>query len=100
MKFGENTSMNINFYGTYNHFAAAPGPEYDYWSDAISQNRQLSSTHFERAHTFRLHWEPPSESSGDGFINWWLDDELIFSINGTSINGVTGAEIPSEVREL
>eukprot|EP00518_Triparma_eleuthera_P009729 CAMPEP_0182469088 /NCGR_PEP_ID=MMETSP1319-20130603/16525_1 /TAXON_ID=172717 /ORGANISM="Bolidomonas pacifica, Strain RCC208" /LENGTH=650 /DNA_ID=CAMNT_0024669355 /DNA_START=103 /DNA_END=2055 /DNA_ORIENTATION=+ len=96
MKFGENTSMNINFYGTYNHFAAAPGPEYDYWSDAISQNRQLSSTHFERAHTFRLHWEPPSESSGDGFINWWLDDELIFSINGTSINSVTGAEIPSE----
>ena len=88
--------MNIAFYGTYNHFAAAPSTSYDYWSDAISQNRQLSEKHFTGGHKFKLHWEPPSEMHGDGFINWYIDDDLILGINGTSIKGPEGAEIPSE----
>jgi len=57
LKFGTNTSQNINFYGTYNHFKAAPSAAYDYWSDAVSQNRQLEGRHFQGQHRFRLEWE-------------------------------------------
>ncbi|GMH94422.1 hypothetical protein TL16_g12902, partial [Triparma laevis f. inornata] len=80
LKFGPETCMNIAFYGT----------------DAISQNRQLGSKHFTGLHKFKLHWEPPSIKHGDGFINWYLDDELILGINGTSLKEPEGAEIPSE----
>lgn len=96
LKFGPETCMNIAFYGTYNHFADAPSTTYDYWSDAISQNRQLGSKHFTGLHKFKLHWEPPSVKHGEGFINWYLDDELILGINGTSLKEPEGAEIPSE----
>lgn len=96
LKFGPNSTQNINFYGTYNHFVAAPSASYDYWSDAISQNRQLAEKHFEGKHKYRLEWEPPSAMHGDGYLHWYLDEELIFAINGTSITSVTGAEIPSE----
>lgn len=98
LKFGPNSTQNIAFYGTYNHFKDAPSTAYDYWSDAVSQNRQLSAKHFEGPHVFRLEWEPPSEKWGDGYLHWYLDGELILAINGTSITSVTGAEIPSEPR--
>ena len=96
MNFGPNSTQNINFWGTYNHFASAPSATYDYWSDAISQNRQLSASHFRTPHTFRLEWEPPSPLHPAGHLHWFLDGELILAINGTSITPETQAEIPSE----
>jgi beta-glucanase (GH16 family) len=96
LQFGPNSTMNINFFGSYNHFKAAASAAYDYWSDAVSQNRQLTASHFETAHTFRLEWEPPSDIFPYGYLHWFLDGELILAINGTSINPVTHAEIPSE----
>ncbi len=93
---GVNTSSNINFYGTYNHFKSAASASYDYWSDAISQNRQLAEKHFEGAHVYRLEWEPPSRKWRHGYLHWYLDGDLIFAINGSSITSVTHAEIPSE----
>ena len=62
LKFGRNTTMNIGFYGNYNHFKDAPDPTYDYWSDAISFNRQLTDEHWKGPHVYRLEWELPDEN--------------------------------------
>jgi hypothetical protein len=82
---GPNTSMNIGFYGNYNHFPADTHPEKsDYWSDAISYNRQLEEKHFNGSHTYRLEWDVPTEEK-DGYLHWFLDGELILAINGTGV---------------
>ncbi|KAL3944530.1 MAG: hypothetical protein SGBAC_001398 [Bacillariaceae sp.] len=94
---GKNTSLNIGFYGNYNHFRGDPHPEKsDYWSDAISYNRQLDESHFNGTHTYRLEWDVPTEEK-DGYLHWFLDGELVLSINGTGVaTAGTGAEISSE----
>jgi hypothetical protein len=88
---GKNSSLNINFYGNYNHFKNDVHPEKsDYWSDAISYNRQLEEKHFNSTHTYRLEWDVPTDKK-DGYIHWFLDGELVFAINGTGIkNAGTG----------
>ena len=88
---GENSSMNIGFYGSYNHFVGDPHPEKsDYWSDAVSFNRQLDESHFNSSHTYRLEWDVPTDKK-DGYLHWFLDGKLVLAINGTGIrNGGTG----------
>lgn len=91
LKGGSNTSMNIGFYGTYNAFRDDVDPaRQDYWSDAISFNRQLSRTHFEGMHQYRLEWDVPDGKDNDGYLRWYLDGELVLSINGT---GIVDAEL-------
>jgi len=94
---GQNTSLNINFYGNYNHFKNDPHPELsDYWSDAVSYNRQLDETHFNSKHVYRLEWDVPTEDK-DGYIHWFLDGKLVLAINGTGIReGGTGSEVSTE----
>ena len=88
---GKNAALNIGFYGSYNHFAGDPHPEKsDYWSDAISYNRQLNESHFDRPHKYRLEWDVPTDKK-DGYLHWFLDGELVLAINGTGIrNAGTG----------
>ena len=88
---GKNTSLNIGFYGNYNHFRGDLHPERsDYWSDAISYNRQLDESHFNGTHTYRLEWDVPTEDK-DGYLHWYLDGDLILSMNGTGVrNAGTG----------
>jgi beta-glucanase (GH16 family) len=82
---GFNTSLNIFFYGDYNHFRGDP-IEKDYWSDAVSYNHQLQDKHFERKHKYRLEWELPDEDEGhDGYIRWFVNDRFVLQINGTGI---------------
>ena len=83
--------MNIGFYGSYNHFVGDPHPEKsDYWSDAVSFNRQLDESHFNSSHTYRLEWDVPTDKK-DGYLHWFLDGKLVLAINGTGIrNGGTG----------
>jgi hypothetical protein len=82
---GQNTSLNIGFYGNYNHFRGDPHPEKsDYWSDAVSYNRQLEEKHFNGTHTYRLEWDVPTDEK-DGYLHWFLDGELVLAINGTGI---------------
>jgi len=94
---GQNTSLNINFYGNYNHFKDDPNPEKsDYWSDAVSYNRQLTETHFNSSHIYRLEWDVPTEDK-DGYLHWFLDGKLVFAINGTGIKqGGSGGEVSTE----
>lgn len=94
---GKETNLNIMFYGDYNHFSHDPNPQdSDYWSDAVSFNRQLKDTHFNSPHVYRLEWDVPTDEK-DGYLHWFLDGELVLAINGTGIrDGGTGAEISTE----
>jgi hypothetical protein len=84
---GNNSALNILFYGTYNHFADdVDASKEDYWSDAISYNHQLDATHFNTTHKYRLEWEVPDPEKGtDGHIRWFLDGKMVMTINGTGI---------------
>lgn len=95
--FGLNTSLNILFYGTYNHFLDDVDPaKQDYWSDAISYNRQLTEEHFNTSHVYRLEWGVPSNTS-DGYLHWFLNGELVSSIDGKGLRkSKLGSEISSE----
>ena len=95
--FGANTSLNILFYGTYNHFLDdVDAAKQDYWSDAISYNRQLSEEHFNSSHIYRLEWDVPSNES-DGYLHWFLDGQLVSSIDGKGLKeSKLGSEISSE----
>lgn len=66
-----------------------------YQSDAISANRQLNKTHYEKQHKYRIEWEPPNENGEGGYVKWYTDDELVFGLNGESLD-LTRTEIPSE----
>ena len=102
LKFGKDTCINILFYGSFNSFLGEKDPEKSYWSDAVSYNRQMNHNYFDKPHKYRLEWGLPDENKtkvgGDrGYLRWFLDDELVFSINGTSIEDAGyGAEISSE----
>lgn len=82
---GRNTSLNILFYGAYNHFRNdVDAAKQDYWSDAISMNRQLNESYFSEPHVYRLEWDVPTNET-DGYLHWFLDDELVYAINGTGL---------------
>jgi len=96
---GANSSLNILFYGDYNHFRGDPDTGIkDYWSDAISYNHQLSEKHFKTNVKYRVEWELPDEEDGtDGYIRWFIDDKFSFHINGTGIvEAGTGSTISTE----
>eukprot|EP00565_Helicotheca_tamesis_P009340 CAMPEP_0185734316 /NCGR_PEP_ID=MMETSP1171-20130828/22123_1 /TAXON_ID=374046 /ORGANISM="Helicotheca tamensis, Strain CCMP826" /LENGTH=636 /DNA_ID=CAMNT_0028404277 /DNA_START=32 /DNA_END=1942 /DNA_ORIENTATION=- len=96
---GNETCLNILFYGNYNHYKGDAHPEkQDYWSDAISYNRQLHEEHFTQKHVYRLEWDVPDPDTGyDGYLRWFLDNKLVLSMNGTGIaKAGFGAEISSE----
>lgn len=101
---GEETNINILFYGDYNHNSNDPKGEdpgtspRDYWSDAISYNRQLYETHFNSTHKYRLEWELPDETTGfSGYLRWYLDDKFVFEVDGEGLKEAgEGAEISTE----
>ncbi|KAL7537593.1 hypothetical protein ACHAWF_005834 [Thalassiosira exigua] len=103
---GINTSLNIAFYGTYNHFLDSTRPaEQDYWSDAISYNRQLNASHFGKHHRYRVEWELPDKNGTAennftetfGYIRWFLDDDFVLEVKGEGLNASgTGGEISTE----
>ena len=82
---GTNTSLNILFYGNYNHVRNDPD-EKDYWSDAVSYNHQLDERHFGQKFRYRVEWElPDQEKNSDGYIRWFINDHFVLEINGTGI---------------
>jgi len=101
---GDFTNVNILFYGDYNHDPNDPSgdepgtSERDYWSDAISYNRQLDQSHFTTTHKYRVEWELPDNSTGfEGYLRWFLDDEFVYEIDGRGLRDAgEGAEISTE----
>jgi hypothetical protein len=91
-----------HFNGQYNYefWGQECGPEVDntndkihkYMEDAISINTNLNSTHFDDFHVYRIEWQPGI----DGFLYWYLDDDVIFGIEGESLQDRTGGVIPFE----
>lgn len=81
---GNQTAPNILFYGNYNHFLGDKDLAKDYWSDAISYNRQLDESYFRGKHTYRLEWDVPNEER-DGYLHWFLDGELVLAMDGKGI---------------
>lgn len=82
---GNATAPNILFYGNYNHYKGDPHPaKQDYWSDAVSFNRQLNEDYFRNPHIYRLEWQVPNETD-NGSLRWFLDGEMVLSIDGTGI---------------
>lgn len=94
---GVNTSLNIQFYGDYNHFRG-DSDDKDYWSDAVSFNHQLDETFFQRKMKYRVEWELPDNiTQTDGYIRWFINDRFVFDINGTGIiEAGNGATISTE----
>ena len=82
---GQNSTLNIQFYGNYNHFKGDYDPsKSDYWSDALSYNQQLTHSHFEQRHIYRLEWEVPTDERY-GHLHWFLDEQLVLAINGIGL---------------
>ena len=89
---GNDTCLNIVFYGTYNSFLSDTSPAQAYWSDALSYNHQLNEQHFSKPHVYRLEWGLPNDAGGNntngldsGYLNWFIDGELVLSFNGTTL---------------
>uniref|UniRef100_A0A7S4JAL0 GH16 domain-containing protein n=1 Tax=Odontella aurita TaxID=265563 RepID=A0A7S4JAL0_9STRA len=96
---GNESALNILFYGSYNHYGSdADSNAKDYWSDAISYNRQLRDEHFARTHKYRVEWEVPDNETGNpGYLHWFLNDRLVLKLNGTVLaDQGLGTEISSE----
>mmetsp|Transcript_41752 Transcript_41752/g.77239 ORF Transcript_41752/g.77239 Transcript_41752/m.77239 type:complete len:657 (-) Transcript_41752:751-2721(-) len=96
---GNESALNIVFYGSYNSIeGGTSNKNADYWADAISYNRQLHKEHFQRKHKYRVEWEVPDKENGnDGYLQWFLNDQLVLKINGTSLTDMgLGSEISSE----
>lgn len=88
LSYGENTSLNIFFYGM--HLKAAT-EEKSYFTDALSANRNLQDTHFNDFHKYRIEWK----TGENGYIAWYLDDQFVYRINANALN-ITGAIVPEE----
>ena len=111
LEYGKNSSLNIFFYGMN---LAGETSDKSYNADAVSANTNLSQTHFDEFHTYRLEWQPKldtddipkkylengevdtSPASGHpGYIAWYLDDEFMYRIDGKALD-LTGSMVPEE----
>lgn len=111
LEYGDNSSLNIYFYGM--HLAGTTADK-DYSADAISANTNLTKEHFDEFSRYRLEWQPKldagdipvkylengevdrSPASGHpGYIAWYLDDQFLYRIDGSSLD-LTGALMPEE----
>jgi len=94
--YGENTSINPFFYGTYLGATKADEPIArskleSYQCDALSSMVQLTESNFKEMHTFRIEWQPGE----DGYIHWYMDGKFRFGIEQAGLNA-EGSKIPNE----
>ncbi|ETN03000.1 hypothetical protein PPTG_16032 [Phytophthora nicotianae INRA-310] len=80
LKFGEFTRINSDYYG-------------EMGLDSISALTQLESNAFKAYHLYRLDWSPGPE----GYIRWWLDNNFLFEIPGSSLNKWVGDVPPRQI---
>ena len=98
------------------------GPAFEYQADAVSANTRLTRKSWKEFHRYRVEWQlPASDPAGKGYVQWYLDDEvlnprlkydhrggewylhfsvwtqLIFGVDGSSIGSPNGAEVRKEI---
>lgn len=113
-----NTTLNPYFYGTYLGETKPEEPVHRnknqvFQADAVGAMHQMTPSHFQTLHTFRLEWQP----GPGGRLDWFAKDYRVnstfsmsgdgngqdwvhaFSIKDESLN-LTGAQIPVEPSHL
>lgn len=112
-----NTSINPFFYGTYLGVTKPEEPvqrsKYQtFQADAIGAIHQLTDTHFNRSHSFRVEWQPGNGGRIDWFVkaykkNGTMDESIegdglgaewvkAFSIKDEALKKAMGTQIPAE----
>jgi Beta-glucan synthesis-associated protein SKN1/KRE6/Sbg1 len=114
-----NTSINPFFYGTYLAETKPNEPvtrtkKQVFQADAVGVAHQLTPTHFEKPHTFRLEWQP----GRGGRLDWYLrgpnnrsatadeadsegpEWEHVYSLKDQSLKDLMGSQIPIEPTAL
>eukprot|EP01039_Chlorochromonas_danica_P004434 gene4434-4858_t len=89
---GERSALNFAFWGQECGPTTTMSQSLKYMEDSLSANTYLEDTHYNEIHNYKLEWQPGEK----GYLMWYLDDKLIFGINGTSISDLTGGLIPVE----
>lgn len=118
LKTAGNTSINPFFYGTYMAETKPNEPvsrteKQAFQADAVGVVHELTPSHFEKPHTFRLEWQP----GRGGRLDWFVKSHTIETQNGTlyvegdgegqewvhafsiedkSLEELTGSQIPIE----
>jgi len=117
-----NTSVNPFFYGTYLGETKPEEPvtrtkEQAFQADAVGSLHQLTRSHFEKPHTFRVEWQPGKGGRLDWFVKTYF--EVIngtltsierdgkghkwvkaFTIKDKSLSDLIGSQIPNEPSSL
>lgn len=96
LSFGEGTSINPFFYGTFLAATKAEEPigrskDESYQCDALGSMVQLGRDHFEATHTFRLEWQPGE----NGYLHWYMDGKFRYGIEQEGLDFM-GTQIPRE----
>jgi hypothetical protein len=113
-----NTSINPFFYGTYlaetkPYEPVTRSKKQAFQADAVGVIHQLTPSHFERPHTFRLEWQPGPGGRLDWFVKGYrFQDENgthymegdgeghewihAFSLKDKSLSELMGSQIPIE----
>mmetsp|Transcript_24346 Transcript_24346/g.31787 ORF Transcript_24346/g.31787 Transcript_24346/m.31787 type:complete len:552 (+) Transcript_24346:194-1849(+) len=88
---GNKTIPNQMFYSEKAGFGPDT-PLEGYVADAVSGNTDVSNDLFNNQHIYRLEWEPGT----DGYLNWYLDGEFLWGVDGSDLQEKAGAMIPEE----
>lgn len=114
MEYGENTSMNLYFFGSRTSKA---NPEYSYQADALSGNTQLNENLWESFRSYKIEWKLPSKPKEtststdgettststeeddvdnqyeDGYVKWYFDNKLVYGVSGKTLSKKLGAQV-------
>ena len=64
----------------------------EYVEDTLSLITYLGEAYFDSFHKYRLEWQPGDE----GYVEWYLDDKLVFGVPAEALRNATGSMIPTE----
>ena len=64
----------------------------EYVEDTLSLITDIGETYFNSYHKYRLEWQPGE----NGYVEWYLDDHLVFGVPAEALRNTTGAIIPTE----
>ena len=86
------SEINSNYYGTLCGEPYVGGLSSEYMQDCISVDTTINASYWDSPHLYRLEWQPDN----DGYLEWYLDGLLVFSIPQSALTNGTGALVPRE----